>query len=41
MKRTSFIAMDIDNFAVIGPSAVLLAEAEGLPAHAESVRKRL
>lgn len=41
MKRTSFIAMDENNFAAIGPSAVRLAEAEGLPAHAESVRKRL
>jgi len=25
----------------IGPAALALAEAEGLPAHAESVRKRL
>lgn len=41
MKRTSFIAMDADNFGAIGPSAVLLAEAEGLPAHAQSVRKRI
>ncbi len=41
MKRTSFIAMDENNFSTIGPSAVRLAEAEGLPAHAESVRKRL
>lgn len=41
MKRTSFIAMDENNFSAIGPSAVLLAEAEGLPAHAQSVRKRM
>jgi histidinol dehydrogenase len=41
MKRTSFIAMDEAALAAIGPAAVLLAEAEGLPAHAQSVRKRL
>lgn len=41
MKRTSFIAMDANNFGTIGPSAVRMAEAEGLPAHAESVRKRI
>ncbi len=41
MKRTSFIAVDDAAMAAIGPAAVRLAEAEGLPAHAESVRKRL
>jgi histidinol dehydrogenase len=41
MKRTSFISVDEAALAAIGPAAVLLAEAEGLPAHAESVRKRL
>lgn len=41
MKRTSFIAMDENNFGSIGPAAVLLAKAEGLPAHAQSVRKRI
>ncbi len=41
MKRTSFIAMDENNFAAIGPAAMRLAQAEGLPAHAQSVRKRL
>lgn len=41
MKRTSFIALDNAGLKAIGPAAVRLAEAEGLPAHAESVRKRL
>jgi histidinol dehydrogenase len=41
MKRTSFIALDQTALAGIGPAAVILAEAEGLPAHALSVRKRL
>ena len=41
MKRTSFIALGRDGLDAIGPAAVALAEAEGLPAHAESVRTRL
>jgi histidinol dehydrogenase len=41
MKRTSFIALDQASINAIGPAAVALAGAEGLPAHAESVRKRL
>jgi histidinol dehydrogenase len=41
MKRTSFIALGKQGLAAIGPAAVTLAEAEGLPAHAQSVRKRL
>jgi histidinol dehydrogenase len=41
MKRTSFIALDQKALQAIGPAALALAEAEGLPAHAESVRKRL
>ena len=41
MKRTSFIAASEAALAEIGPAAVLLAEAEGLPAHARSVRLRL
>ena len=41
MKRTSFLALDDAALAAIGPSAVALAEAEGLPAHALSVRQRL
>jgi histidinol dehydrogenase len=41
MKRTSFISMDADALAKIGPAAIALAEAEGLPAHAKSVELRL
>jgi histidinol dehydrogenase len=41
MKRTSFLACDAAGIAAIGPAAVALAEAEGLPAHAASVALRL
>jgi len=41
MKRTSFISMDAAGLARIGPAAIALAEAEGLPAHAHSVKLRL
>ncbi len=41
MKRTSFLACDAASLAKIGPAAVALAEAEGLPAHAKSVALRL
>ena len=41
MKRTSFIQMDRASLARIGPAAIALAEAEGLPAHALSVQVRL
>jgi histidinol dehydrogenase len=41
MKRTSFIALDTESIKAIGPAAATLADAEGLPAHALSVRKRL
>ena len=41
MKRTSFLACDAKALAAIGPAAVALAEAEGLPAHARSVAVRL
>jgi histidinol dehydrogenase len=41
MKRTSFIAMDAAALGTIGPAAIALAEAEGLPAHAKSVELRL
>jgi histidinol dehydrogenase len=41
MKRTSFLALDEGALAAIGPAAVALATAEGLPAHALSVRNRL
>ena len=41
MKRTSFIGASDQAIGVLGPAAILLAEAEGLPAHAQSVRLRL
>jgi histidinol dehydrogenase len=41
MKRTSFISMDAQGLKKIGPAAIALAEAEGLPAHAQSVKVRL
>jgi histidinol dehydrogenase len=41
MKRTSFLSLDKAAIAAIGPAAVALARAEGLPAHAESVARRL
>ena len=41
MTRTSFIALDRSAMEAIGPAAVALAEAEGLPAHAASVKVRL
>jgi histidinol dehydrogenase len=41
MKRTSFIGCDGAGLAAVGPSAITLSEAEGLPAHARSVALRL
>ena len=41
MKRTSFLSLDDAAIRAIGPAAVALAEAEGLPAHAASVALRL
>jgi histidinol dehydrogenase len=41
MKRTSFIQLDQSALEAIGPAAVLLAEAEGLHAHARSIEVRL
>ena len=41
MKRTSFLQLDETALAAIGPAAVALAGAEGLPAHARSVALRL
>jgi histidinol dehydrogenase len=41
MKRTSFLALDGQAMARLGPAAATLADAEGLPAHAASVRARL
>jgi histidinol dehydrogenase len=41
MKRTSFIQVDDAGLRAIGPAAVALADAEGLPAHALSIALRL
>jgi histidinol dehydrogenase len=41
MKRTSFLALDPASLGEVGPAAVALANAEGLPAHARSVALRL
>ena len=41
MKRTSFIQLDDAALRQIGPAAIALAHAEGLPAHARSVELRL
>lgn len=41
MKRTSFIDASSDALAAIGPAAIRLAEAEGLPAHAHSIAVRM
>jgi histidinol dehydrogenase len=41
MKRTSFLGLSPASIAAIGPAAVALATAEGLPAHATSVSVRL
>ena len=41
MKRTSFLACDAASMRRIGPAAVALATAEGLPAHGRSVALRL
>ena len=41
MKRTTFLDCSASGLAAIGPAAAILADAEGLPAHAASVRVRL
>jgi histidinol dehydrogenase len=41
MKRTSFIGCSPESLAKIGPAAIALAGAEGLPAHARSIAIRL
>jgi len=41
VKRTSIVACDRESLGRIGPAAVTLAGAEGLPAHARSVAIRL
>lgn len=41
MKRSSLMRCGRESLALIGPAAIALAEAEGLPAHARSVALRL
>jgi histidinol dehydrogenase len=41
MKRTSFLSASPAALAQLGPPAATLADAEGLPAHAQSIRVRL
>jgi histidinol dehydrogenase len=40
-KHVHVVTLDRAGLAELGPSVISLAEAEGLPAHAESVRRRL
>jgi histidinol dehydrogenase len=41
LKRTTWVAADAAALAKVGPAAVVLAEAEGLDAHARSIAVRL
>ena len=41
MKRSTLIGCDAESLAAIGPSAIALAKAEGLGAHAKSISIRL
>jgi histidinol dehydrogenase len=41
MKRTTFLDCSAAALAAIGPAAATLADSEGLPAHALSIRRRL
>ena len=41
MKRSSIIRCDVDGLAQLGPDAMILAEAEGLSAHARAIGLRL
>ena len=41
MKRTSVVECDKSNFNEIAPSAITIAEQEGLTSHADSLRARL
>ncbi len=41
MKRTSILSLDAEQLGELGPSAIALAEAEGLQAHARSVSIRI
>jgi histidinol dehydrogenase len=41
LKRTTWVEASAAGLAAVGPDAVLLAEAEGLGAHAASIAMRL
>ena len=41
MKRTTILQTDLAAFSALGPAAARLADAEGLPGHAGSIRRRL
>ena len=41
MKRTTLLSLDANAIALLGPPAIVLAEAEGLQAHARSIAARL
>jgi histidinol dehydrogenase len=41
MKRTTLLGLDARSVAAIGPEALILAESEGLDAHARSIAARL
>jgi histidinol dehydrogenase len=41
MKRTTILGLDARSIAAIGPDALILAESEGLDAHARSIAARL
>ena len=41
MKRTTLLSLDAGAMAALGPDAIILAEAEGLDAHARSIAARL
>jgi histidinol dehydrogenase len=41
MKRTTLLSLDARSIAAIGPDALILAESEGLDAHARSIAARL
>jgi histidinol dehydrogenase len=41
MKRTTLLGLNAKSMAALGPEAVILAEAEGLEAHARSIAARL
>ena len=41
MKRTTLLGLDAKSIAAIGPDALILAQSEGLQAHARSIAARL